>query len=172
MNNKLKELAIKAGYEPFTPIAEAFAEFSLDKFAKLIINECLREVKEEMSATSEDYHFAHNERIECANERLLTAHDNIVDLFEVNEPESAKVKPSNPVPQKPAKPKRVVIEETFNLLPPAPPKRERVEPTLQSSYVNFDAPMPPTVKKVCYQKAVNGICPLHNLFCKYPDCEE
>jgi hypothetical protein len=28
----------------------------------------------------------------------------------------------------------------------------------------------PVVKKVCDQK-VNGVCPLHNLFCKYPECE-
>ena len=25
-------------------------------------------------------------------------------------------------------------------------------------------------KKVCENK-VDGVCPLHNLFCKYPDCE-
>jgi hypothetical protein len=27
------------------------------------------------------------------------------------------------------------------------------------------------VKKVCDQK-VNGVCPLHNLFCQYPECEK
>jgi len=27
-----------------------------------------------------------------------------------------------------------------------------------------------TTKKVCENK-VDGVCPLHNLFCKYPDCE-
>lgn len=27
------------------------------------------------------------------------------------------------------------------------------------------------LKKVCENK-VDGVCPLHNLFCKYPDCEE
>ena len=26
-------------------------------------------------------------------------------------------------------------------------------------------------KKMCENK-VDGVCPLHNLFCKYPDCEE
>jgi hypothetical protein len=26
-------------------------------------------------------------------------------------------------------------------------------------------------KKVCENK-VDGVCPLHNLFCKYPDCEK
>jgi hypothetical protein len=26
-------------------------------------------------------------------------------------------------------------------------------------------------KKVCENK-IDGVCPLHNLFCKYPDCEE
>ena len=29
----------------------------------------------------------------------------------------------------------------------------------------------PAEKKICQEK-VNGICPHHNLFCRYPDCEK
>lgn len=37
-------------------------------FAALIINECITAIKEQCSATSEDYHFNHNERIEFASQ--------------------------------------------------------------------------------------------------------
>lgn len=54
-------------------------------FAASIINECIAAIKEQCSATCEDYHFNHNERIEFANERLLDACYYIEDLFGVTD---------------------------------------------------------------------------------------
>lgn len=42
MNKLIRDLAIEAGYEPFTPIQEAFEEFSIEQFAKLIVIQCAK----------------------------------------------------------------------------------------------------------------------------------
>jgi hypothetical protein len=42
MNKQIRDFAIEAGYEPYTPTAEAFNEFRIEKFANLIISEALR----------------------------------------------------------------------------------------------------------------------------------
>jgi hypothetical protein len=58
---------------------------NLEKFAELIVAECLKEIKDMLVDESEKLYPNNKQTTECVNERLLDAHDNISVLFGVEE---------------------------------------------------------------------------------------
>ena len=82
MNERIKLLAEQAshqspdGYPVTIPYSNDFAE----KFAELIVKECLSEIKGMMVDESELL-YKHEETTECVNEALMDAHHNIAIHF-------------------------------------------------------------------------------------------
>lgn len=55
------------------------------KFAELIVRECLEEIKAMIVDESELLYPNNKQTTECVNDRLMDAHDNIVEHFGVEE---------------------------------------------------------------------------------------
>jgi hypothetical protein len=72
MNNKIKELAEESGYIPDSSTEEAFNEFRIEKFARLIAQECLDTIEDIKN---------YNIPIDAVNEVLEMAQRNIIDDF-------------------------------------------------------------------------------------------
>ena len=81
MNERIRELAEQAGAEP-TPFSNVLALVGndIEKFAELIVRECLSEIKGMMVDESELL-YEHEETTECVNEALMDAHHNIAIHF-------------------------------------------------------------------------------------------
>jgi hypothetical protein len=75
MNNKIKELAEESGYIPDSSTEEAFNEFRIEKFARLIVQECLDTIEDIKN---------YNIPIDAVNEVLEMAQRNIIDDFGMN----------------------------------------------------------------------------------------
>ncbi len=62
-----------------------FSGEELEKFAELIVRECLKEIKDMIIDESEQLYPNNKKTTECVNDRLLDAHDNILEHFGVAE---------------------------------------------------------------------------------------
>ena len=81
MNERIKTLAEQAGLEyNFDPMAW----LKYEKFAELIVRECLKQIKDGMVDESELL-YEHEETTECVNEVLMDAHHNIAIHFGIEE---------------------------------------------------------------------------------------
>ena len=82
MNERLKQLAIES--KLIAPEYNGFdhtrLSISQQKFAELIVRECLSEIKGMMVDESELL-YEHEETTECVNEALMDAHHNIAIHF-------------------------------------------------------------------------------------------
>jgi len=85
MNERIQELMRQAteyksnGDDTESPVLNP------EKFAELIVQECLKEIKDMLVDESEKLYPNNKQTTECVNERLLDAHDNISALFGVEE---------------------------------------------------------------------------------------
>ena len=59
--------------------------FDKEKFAELIVRECLKEIKDMIVDESELLYPNNKQTTECVNDRLMDAYDNITELFGVEE---------------------------------------------------------------------------------------
>ena len=86
MNERIKELAEQAGVNlssfqfSGTPIKYEVSESDLEKFAELIVADCLKQIKDGLVDESELL-YEHDETTECVNEALMDAHHNIAIYF-------------------------------------------------------------------------------------------
>ena len=76
MNERIKELAEQAGWDNH----HSKFDTRIKKFAELIVQECLSEIKGMMVDESELL-YEHEETTECVNEALMDAHHNIAIHF-------------------------------------------------------------------------------------------
>ena len=78
MNEKIKQLLAQAHLE-----VENIKDTNkiAEKFAELIVKECLKEINDMIVDESEQLYPNNKQTTEYVNERLMDAHDNIVDLF-------------------------------------------------------------------------------------------
>ena len=81
MNKRIKELAEQATtyIEPSANDGVCW-DFDKEKFAELIVRECLKQIKDGMVDESELL-YEHEETTECVNEALMDAHHNIAIHF-------------------------------------------------------------------------------------------
>ena len=85
MNERIRELAEQAWIETSYPgSCRVVREWSKEKFAELIVRECLKQIKDGMVDESELL-YEHEETTECVNEALMDAHHNIAIHFGVEE---------------------------------------------------------------------------------------
>ena len=92
MNERIKLLKHQASVWCDENIPEQFSEETNgygsaweDKFAELIVRECLKEIKDMIVDESELLYPNNKQTTEYVNERLLDAHDNISEHFGVEE---------------------------------------------------------------------------------------
>ena len=86
MNERLNELAEQCRIETYGVNGELLAfGFDEEKFAKLIVRECLKELKDMIVDESERLYPNNKQTTEFVNDRLLDAYDNITELFGVEE---------------------------------------------------------------------------------------
>ena len=86
MNKRIQQLA-KQAYEDViknTPSFLVTKELYEQKFAELIVRECLKQIKDGMVDESELL-YEHEETTECVNEALMDAHRNIAIHFGVEQ---------------------------------------------------------------------------------------
>ena len=81
MNERIKELANRAMVER----EDGWHEFDANVFAELIVSKCLKEIKDMIIDESEQLYPNNKKTTECVNDRLLDAHDNILEHFGVKE---------------------------------------------------------------------------------------
>ena len=82
MNNKIKELSNQLfSMEEFEYAEEFLNDEFMKKFAELVVKECLKEINDMIVDESEQLYSNNKQTTESVNERLMDAHDNIVDLF-------------------------------------------------------------------------------------------
>ena len=96
MNERIKELALQAKLGPalllhyyrtihaLTDTEQEGLE-QIEKFAELIVRECLKEIKDMIVDESELLYPNNKQTTECVNDRLMDAYDNITELFGVEE---------------------------------------------------------------------------------------
>ena len=85
MNERIKQL-IKQSYVTIeSPSGEWYTDFSQEKFAELIVKECLKELKDMIVDESELLYPNNKQTTEFVNDRLLDAYDNIKEHFGVEE---------------------------------------------------------------------------------------
>ena len=96
MNERIKELALEAKLRPalllyyyrtihgLTDTEQEELE-QIEKFAELIVRECLKEIKDMIVDESERLYPNNKQTTECVNDRLLDAYDNIKEHFGVEE---------------------------------------------------------------------------------------
>ena len=88
MNERIRELQSKSylmckqivdddGHVVVTP------DQWFDKFAELLVRECMKEIKDMIVDESELLYPNNKQTTECVNNRLMDAHDNISELFGV-----------------------------------------------------------------------------------------
>ena len=82
MNERIKELAHEAGLPTYNPEG---IPTKLEKFAELIVRECLKELKDMIVDESELLYPNNKQTTEFVNDRLLDAYDNIKEHFGVEE---------------------------------------------------------------------------------------
>ena len=81
MNERIKELAEQCRIETYGVNGELLTfGFDEEKFAELIVRECLKQIKDGMVDESELL-YEHEETTECVNEVLMDAHHNIAIHF-------------------------------------------------------------------------------------------
>ena len=91
MNERIKQLAEQANeldYETFDEYNHKTVKhykFNKEKFAELIVRECLKEIKDMIVDESERLYPNNKQTTECVNDRLLDAYDNIKEHFGVEE---------------------------------------------------------------------------------------
>ena len=81
MNERIKELANRA----MVVREDGWSEFDPNVFAELIVRKCLKEIKDMIIDESEQLYPNNKKTTECVNDRLLDAHDNILEHFGVKE---------------------------------------------------------------------------------------
>ena len=81
MNERIKELANRA----MVVREDGWSEFDANVFAELIVRKCLKEIKDMIIDESEQLYPNNKKTTECVNDRLLDAHDNILEHFGVKE---------------------------------------------------------------------------------------
>ena len=85
MNERIKELALQAGIFKPKEFYQHIDALQLEKFAELIVQECLKEIKDMIVDESERLYPNNKQTTECVNDRLLDAYDNIKEHFGVEE---------------------------------------------------------------------------------------
>jgi hypothetical protein len=88
MNERIRELAEQACFDEIGKDYSLYFNLTKDKvekFAELIVQACLKEIKDMLVDESEKLYPNNKQTTECVNERLLDAHDNISALFGVEE---------------------------------------------------------------------------------------
>ena len=84
MNERLNELEERC-WEELGEEEGMYPVFNTKKFAKLIVRECLKEIKDMIVDESELLYPNNKQTTECVNDRLLDAYDNIKEHFGVEE---------------------------------------------------------------------------------------
>ena len=82
MNERIRELAEQAAREMNETGTYSETKFQ-QKFAELIVRECLKEIKDMIVDESERLYPNNKQTTECVNDRLLDAYDNIKEHFGV-----------------------------------------------------------------------------------------
>ena len=88
MNERIKELWTQAGGHYNSGNQHTWPEYTItdpEKFAELIVRECLKEIKDMIVDESERLYPNNKQTTECVNDRLLDAYDNIKEHFGVEE---------------------------------------------------------------------------------------
>jgi hypothetical protein len=92
MNKRIKQLAEQAGIQFPNNLVEGVngpgvvsPKDKLAKFAELIVQECLKEIKDMIVDESELLYPNNKQTTEFVNDRLLDAYDNIKEHFGVSE---------------------------------------------------------------------------------------
>lgn len=84
MNQRIQQLAEQAfkslETDPVYATAMIYASKELEKFAELIVADCLKQIKDGLVDESELL-YEHEETTECVNEALMDAHHNIALHF-------------------------------------------------------------------------------------------
>ena len=80
MNERIETLAKAAGYDMINKAAMRALGFDVEKFAELIVADCLKQIKDGLVDESELL-YEHEETTECVNEALMDAHHNIAIHF-------------------------------------------------------------------------------------------
>ena len=87
MNERIRQLSNQA-YDDLvnqTGNIVVFDEDFQQRFAELIVRECLKEIKDMIVDESEQLYPNNKQTTECVNDRLMDAYDNITELFGVKE---------------------------------------------------------------------------------------
>ena len=84
MNERIKELAIQVQRTEMPGVLFVHPEF-VEKFAELLVRECLNEIKNMLVEESELLYPNNKLTTHHVNNRLLDAYDNISELFGVEE---------------------------------------------------------------------------------------
>ena len=85
MNERIRQLSNQA-YDDLvnqTGNIVVFDEDFQQRFAELIVRECLKEIKDMIVDKSEQLYPNNKQTTECVNDRLMDAYDNIKELFRV-----------------------------------------------------------------------------------------
>ena len=85
MNERIRQLSNQA-YDDLvnqTGNIVVFDEDFQQRFAELIVRECLKEIKDMIVDESEQLYPNNKQTTECVNDRLMDAYDNIKELFRV-----------------------------------------------------------------------------------------
>ena len=85
MNERIQKLSNQA-YDDLvnqTGNIVVFDEDFQQRFAELIVRECLKEIKDMIVDESEQLYPNNKQTTECVNDRLMDAYDNITELFGV-----------------------------------------------------------------------------------------
>lgn len=82
MNELIKKLAIQAGRDDSDgyPVLLEWCSRFAERFTELIVEECLKQIKDRMVDESELL-YEHEETTECVNEALMDSHHNIAIHF-------------------------------------------------------------------------------------------
>ena len=84
MNERIKELARRVVGKHRNDTAPIWmVDEQIEKFAELIVRECLKEIKDMIVDEGEQLYPNNKKTTECVNDRLLDAHDNILENFGV-----------------------------------------------------------------------------------------
>ena len=88
MNERIRELAEQAenyAAEQNDKFGVSYKKTYNEKFAELIVRECLKEIKDMIVDESELLYPNNKQTTECVNDRLMDAYDNIAEHFGVEE---------------------------------------------------------------------------------------
>ena len=86
MNDRIKQLLIQSEvFNKDGTVLKDVTGYELNKFAELIVRECLKELKDMIVDESELLYPNNKQTTEFVNDRLLDAYDNIKEHFGVEE---------------------------------------------------------------------------------------